>query len=218
MRENNKLGDQNMNKRIKSALKRLLIFFGCIIVFLSASFFYLKHGLDEKNNAVAKSESSVPYQKSNCENTCLVFCLDDGSAVMIYLDFSSNKVISAVMYDYSEKDEKTLGYTADFKIYADWNLVAGIIDRIGGIELDINGESLRLTGVQTVDLISSGGVTFDLYRSILLSVYKRIARVGLSNADLVYIIENGKTDMSMPDCYYWQDLLPELFSRSSIIN
>lgn len=207
-----------MNKKIKSAFKRILVFFGCITVFLAASFLYLKYGLDENNNAVAKNESNVPYQKNNCENTCIVFCLDDGSAVMIYLDFLSGRTLSAVMYDYSENDEEILGYTADFKIYADWDLVAGIIDRIGGIELSINGESLRLTGVQTVDLISSGGVTSELYRNILLAIYGKIARVGLSNADLVYITENGKTEMSMPDCYYWQDSLRELFSRSSIIN
>lgn len=198
--------------------KRIFVFFGSLLVFSLAACLYLGLGTNGTESSVGKSESGVPYKAEPCENACLVLTVPDGSAVMLYLDFLKDECRAAVLESYVEGDEKRLGYNADFTLELGFDEIGGIVDRIGGIELYGEGEYLRFTGVQVVDIISDAKITPELYREILSAIFDGIARAGFSSADFVYLLESCKTDMTMPDCYDWQENMQTIFSNTVILN
>ena len=202
--------------RLKKNVQNLFIFLSCGLLFFFSAYLYLYTGLKSAEEAEVK-ENSIPYEVSAPEDTGLLFTFESGSAVMVFLDFSSERVLAAVIDDYTDGDEEYLGYDIHYTLKANNTFMGGIIDRVGGIELDINGEALRYTGVQAADLVSKDGGG-ELKRQILSSLLRQISRVGISTDDFVYMIENSTTTLTVPDCIYWVDTLPEMCMRYMIIN
>lgn len=203
---------QKMRPHIKSAF----IFLSCGLLFFFSAYLYLYSGLKTAQNAETK-ENTIPYQKDPPEDCGMLFNFESGSAVMIFLDFSDARILCAVIDDYNEGDEERLGYKIDYTIKANHTFTEGLIDNFGGINLDLDGTPLRYTGVQVADLISKSS-DGEIKRQVVCALLEKIARFGISTDDLVYIIENSTTSLTIPDCIYWIDLVPEMCLRYMIIN
>ncbi len=202
-----------------STIKKTATVFVCsLAVFLLTAYFYLELNLPREQQEAGKSESSVPYQKSTNENTCILVRLPDSSAVLLYLDFKAGKVSTALMEKYTAGDEAKIGYKADFYIAPDYYDLASFLDRLGGIEPDLGEGDYRYTGVQIIDMSKNGKISPQAYREILKSTFLKIAQRGLLLDDFIYIIENTETNLTVPDCYYWPEYTAELFSRAVFIN
>ncbi len=206
-----------MKRKTKAFLTFVTTFITCTALFVTAAYLYLNRLTDFESEVTAPN-SSIPYEKSKCENTCLLLTFPDGSATSLYLDFNSPSVSAAVYEEYTPQRESVLGFAPDFTLGFSSEALCGIIDRIGGIELTLNGSEQRYTGIQIDELAATAKITPELYREILKTVFKKFSAVGITSEDLVYLIENTSTNLTVPDCYYWQESLPQLFANTFIVN
>ena len=103
-----------------------------------------------------------------------------------------------------------------FSVTGDNSLIAGMIDRIGGIELMWNSELLRFTGYQLTDMLEQSKEQQNLSLRILEEYIKKLGEIGITRQDLVYLIENSNTDLRVPDCFYWHNYIDKLCKNYKI--
>ena len=184
------------------------LFFITLVIFTGSGYLYLSN-----TNGVYKAEqelSNVPYSSAP-EDTAILFGVNN-RYIYFHLGFSQN--ILTVIPDYTEDllfSEKDIFY-----MNADENTVAGIIDRLGGIELAVDGGTFRYTGIQVTQLLYGSKQTEEIRHKILISVIEKIGKEGLERQDLVYLIEKTDTDLTVPDCFYWSDSIGALFQNYTI--
>ena len=162
-----------------------------------------------------QKEYTVPYEKKP-DNCGIAFILPENSAILIYLDFEYCKINLIELEDFKQQPEY-YGYTCDYTVIADYNFIEGIVDRLGGIDLELNGNVMRYTGTQIVELISTGKIN-EVKRQLILQMFSQIKKNNFSKDDFVYIIENGKSDLPIIDCIYWLEYLGDMSSNTSFVN
>ena len=207
-----------MKKRGKNrtALKSAFVIFFCFIMFFGGSYAYLWSNLKETEKSADTKDFNVPY--SSVPADCgLLINAPLNQKWLIYLDFTET-VCTVISCDDIKQDAKMhLGYSIDYTITLDYDIIAGIIDRIGGIELESNGELLRYTGIQVVDLIYVNGENISA-RDIISAIFYAISKNGFSKSDFVYIIDNGNTDLTVPICFDWPLYIKSLCRNFSFAN
>ncbi len=176
---------------------------------------YLQYNLNKAAAEAQKNDYTVPYERRP-ENCGIAFVFPDNSALLAYLDFEDSSIKLLDLADFQVQTEY-FGYTADYTVQVSYELIGGIIDRVGGVSIEYGGETLRYTGVQVVDLIASGG-EMGLKKQIILQIFSGISKNNFSKDDFVYIIENSKSNLSIIDCIYWLDYLGDMCSQISFVN
>lgn len=201
---------------IKKSIKHLFIFLSCGLLFFFSAYLYLYTGLESSKETEVK-ENTIPYEKAVPEDTGLLIKFESGSAVMVFLDFSYERILAAVIDDYTDGAELRLGYDIQYTFDANNTFLEGVVDRLGGIDLDIENAPMRYTGVQVNDLVSKND-DGELKRQILSAIFAKISKVGFSTDDFVYMIENSDTALTVPDCIYWAEHIGNMCLRYMIIN
>lgn len=200
-------------KKIKYILNFISICLCVGIIFVGAGYLYLNRELGEVENKVP----SVPYYQSAPDNKGVMFDIS-GERCLFYMDFERRQL--TVIYD----DNNTplggylYGYTVDYEIEGDYDLLAGIIDILGGLELENEEGILRYTGVQVTDILMHTADNENFIRDIVSEILHKVSKNGFGNEDFLYIIENSKTNLTVPDCYYWRDYISEICSNVQIAN
>lgn len=197
-----------MNK--KKALKSAFIIFCVAVLFFAASFAYLQINLQPNQEADAK-DYSVPYE-SLPQNKCIVLSFPSESALLLNLNFTEKCIYAANLDDFSQEADSYYGYTVDFTLCLDYEDIAGIIDLVGGVNLELNGETLRYTGIQLTEILSVDSEN-SVKSQIINAVFDSISKNGFSNSDFAYIIENSDTNLTMPDCFYWSEYFSDMCTR-----
>lgn len=200
----------------KNVLKRAFIVFFSGLIFFFCSYVYLNLNLKNDTQAADQKDYTVPYEQVP-QNACVVFVFPSDNAYFVNLDFESRNIKLVTLENFDPKNQNHYGYTADYMVECDYQLLVGLIDRIGGVNLTLEKETLRYTGVQVIDLIATG--SFKKIKTQLLSqIFDQIAKNGFSKEDLVYIIENSESNLSVVDCIYWLDYIVDMSSRVSFVN
>ena len=190
---------------MKTFFKRALIWVMCFAVFSGIAYIYIRS--DKIYNA-NKNESSVPY--SSIPQSAAILLKLPQNNILFELDFANTLLNVTVNY---EGECPTEGYT----VTADESLIAGIIDRIGGIEFSDGKEVLRHTGIQVIQMIySSFGSSEELKLTVLKAFIEKVSQTGLTRKDFIYIIENSETDLTVPDCFYWSEHMDKLCENAVI--
>lgn len=184
-------------------------------MFAAVSYFYLKLNFSDDSADVDKKDYTVPYEKMP-ENSGVAFVLPNNSAVLVYLDFE-NVCMQILNIEKFGIQTEYYGYTADYTVELSYELIGGIIDRVGGINLEIDGEILRYTGVQVIDLISSGKASM-IKQQLITQIFEQISKNKFSREDFVYIIEKSKSDLSIIDCIYWLEYIDDISGRVNFVN
>lgn len=189
-------------------------FFACLAFtafFLLFSFVYLA-GVRKRD--VSKQNLSEPYY-TGPKAAGLLFTVYGGKGCFVYLDFKGSKTRFTLTENANQSriDDMPVNYV----INSDYNLLSGIVDRAGGIELSSDGETLRYTGEQTVELLAQNPDDTELRINIITAIFHNISKNGFSNDDFVYIIENSGTDLLFPDCFYWQDYIQKTAGNVEVI-
>ncbi len=201
---------------LKKIFKRVLVFFVCAVVFFGLSYAYLYYNFNQDTATADQKEYDVPYEQKP-ENRSIVFVFADNSACLVHLDFD-NKGIRLLNIDEFAGDEETYsGYNCDYTVQVNYQFIEGIIDRVGGVNLEIDGEIWRYTGIQVVDLVSRR-CDDQLKRQIITEIFDGISKNSFSKDDIVYIVENTKTDLSVIDCIYWVDYIEDMSRQINFIN
>ena len=94
--------------------------------------------------------------------------------------------------------------------------MCGIIDRIGGIDLTFEEETLRYTGSQVIECLLKDN-TNKVKRQIISQIFEKISKNDFSKDDFVYIIENSKTNLRLIDCIYWIGYLKDMSATVNFI-
>lgn len=192
-----------------------------VVVFSAAIFFfgayaYLDYNLNRQTTEADQKDYTVPYENLP-DNAGIAFLLPDSSAVIAYLDFENRciNVINVEAYDIT--NNLYYGYTVDFTVETDYQLIGGIVDRVGGVNIQLNGETLRYTGVQVIDLISVN-LDANIKPQLITQIFKQISENDFSKDDFIYIIENSKSNLTVVDCIYWLDYIDEMRGNINIVN
>ena len=206
------MGDFFMKRIFKTAI----ITFLSGAIFLGAAYAYLDYTLNKTTADVDEKDYTVPYNyKPESKGIALVF--PDDSATLIYLDFERENIRLLDIENFDSSVPEYYGYSADYTIKMNYELIGDIIDRVGGIEIMSDGVNVRYTGVQVLDLIAYDEVK-DIKKQVLSQVFKKISKNSFSKDDIVYIIENGEGNLSFLDCIDWLDYLKDMSSRVEFIN
>ena len=200
----------------KNAVKKAVIIVCSGLVFFFGSYMYLEHNLNKGFEKTDIKDYTVPYSQRP-ENAGIAFLLPDGSALLAYLDFEKSciNVINIEMFD--SENSVYYGYTADFTVQTDYEFIGGIIDRVGGINIENGNETLRYTGIQAVDLISEN-TNSNIKNQIIGQIFEQISKNGFSKEDFLYIIENGTGSLTLTDCIYWFDSIDDVCKNIIFVN
>ncbi len=192
-------------KSFKIFLKTFVISGWCLAVFIGVGYYYIQSQI-----APAESEAeSVPYYDYTPENKGVLWSFGSRT-VYTYLDFSASNVTVMINPESLEQS----GYNADFLIAADYSLISCVVDYFEGVNLNFYGETLRYTGGQIVDLLSHDG-SIELRKSIISAIFSKISEQGVGLDFFNKIITSSKTDLKIPDCYFWKD---EMMSIAKNVN
>lgn len=201
-----------MKRKIFGIFKLLAFCIICCSLFVGGGYFYLRQNFKETENKV----SSVPYSFSAPESKGIMLEIC-GSPTYLYLDFYEER-LKVIIPPEKEYGENIYGYPIDFTVMTDYRFVAAVIDYADGIELNLDGEALRYTGVQISDILSRTVDVSELKRSIITALMKKIGENGIDGEVFDYIIENTETDITVPDCYNWEKYIAILCKNGGIIN
>ncbi len=202
-----------MVRKIKGYLSAFLICIICSVIFIGIGYLYISASIKQTE----KNAESVPYYSREITNAGLLFQFAD-SKTLIYLDFGE-KAVTFVDADNKEiKDNMCCGYPVDYIIGAEYDLLCGIIDRIGGIELTLDGKEHNYTGVQVKEILEKTAVTSELKKSIAKAIFDKISFCSLSRSDFAYMIENSSTNLTVPDIFSWDKYIKETCSKTYFVN
>lgn len=179
---------------------------------MGGGYFYLRKNFKETENKV----SSIPYSFSVPENKGIMLDVCD-SLTFLYLDFEEEK-LKVIIPPGTEYEGEIFGYPINFTVKTDYSFVAEAVDCADGIELDIRGETLRYTGIQVADILSRTVDTSELKRQIITALMGKIGENGIDSEIFNFIVENTDTDITVPDCYYWERYITKLCKNGGIIN
>jgi len=201
-----------LKRKIKYTLNLITVCLLVCIIFIGSGYLYLSREL----KPAEKKEESVPYYQALPDNAGLLLDIC-GDRLLFYLNFEEKNI--RIIFDSSETKagDSLLGYPVNYVVNGDYNLLAGIIDCVGGVELHLGDETLRHTGVQVSDILSRTTHREDIIREIIPSFFKKIQKNGFQKSDFLYIIENSDTNLTVPECYNWSDYIKELSSDIRII-
>ncbi len=204
---------------MKGILKGALAFVICAVVFIGGSYAYLTNHIENKTKtgSVSKEKQDEPYTAPEPQNCGILVAMPDKSGMIFYLDFLKKGITAIPIEDTEEIEKEYMGYSVDYNIYADYSLLSGLIDRIGGVEFEEDGVKERLTGMGVVEKLGSNSDRLLKYK-ILKSAFDTISQNGLTRSDLIYITENcDSTQLSVADCFYWVNYLKEMAGNINII-
>lgn len=185
--------------------------FMCLAVALlvAVGYAYLSYNI----KPVEIDSESEPYAPELPKNCGIVLEIET-EKTFLYLDFSESKL--NVLLNVPKNYEKTIhGYSADFTVKAESFLVSELIDRIGGIDLKLQDEHLRYTGVQIVELLENEDIS---KREVVTAIFNKIGKSGLTKSDFIFIIENCETNITIPDCYHWPNYIKTMCENLKIMD
>ena len=187
-----------MRKNTKQTIKLCLIFLLVFGSFVGFGYFYLNNEPTLANNET----SSIPYRQEPPQNTGILLEINRDKT-FFYLDFSNEKLIVSLKPEEPFNNE-VYGYSFDYKIESDSSLISYVTDYVGGIDLKLENQDLRLTGEQVKALYDSN-VSLDFKKQIIESLAQKFTQSYVSVEFFSDIINTTQTDLKIIDCYFWDD-------------
>ncbi|MBQ8203093.1 MAG: hypothetical protein IJZ75_02280 [Clostridia bacterium] len=205
-----------MKSKSKSILKTAFSVFLSLFIFSAFVYGYLYIDMKNSKAEADNKDYNVPYESSAPDNVGLLLELSQGST-LVYLDFEESNILLLDLKD-EAASPSDYGYPADFVIKTSYDTIKTAVDAVGGIDLVIEEEDLRLTGVQVVEYLSTKVDTSSARREIFLSFFNKVSKNGILREDLIAIFESATGDITVPDYYRWADYLKGMSGRAYYVN
>lgn len=179
-----------------------------VILLVAVGYAYLSYNI----KPVKIESESEPYGTTT-ENCGIVLDIS-GEKTFFYLNFNEEKV--DILLNVPQKYKNDIyGYSVDYTVTSEDILISELIDRIGGIDLNLETQEFCYTGVQILDLLKNNEIS---KRELVTAMFEKIGSIGLSSRDFVFIIENCETNIKIPDCYYWPKYIKDMCQNAKIID
>ena len=205
-----------MVRTVKNFLRLLIVFILSTAVFLAFSYFFLDSSIKSSQKTTDKKTENIPYY-SPPENCGLKLLFPNGNSLLIFLDFEREIIYNIDTNMGSYANGSYFGYPVDYKCEFDYYTLSLFFDRIGGIDLESEEGFYHLCGIQICDLLSENN-SDDLSFKVISAVFDKIAKNGLSDDDFIFLLDNCKTDLTMPVCLNWRDYIRDLFKNVVFVN
>ena len=200
----------------KRIFKNALIIFLSGLLFFGVTYAYLKFSINKPTDSTNKVENKVMYEKTP-QNKGIIITFSHGDALLVYLDFKNRQINLVNVENYDTACTQYYGYTVDYTVKSSYTLLQEMVDRVGGVNFEYNGKTMRYTGTQVVEMFEKGYEN-KIKNQIISQIFLKISENSLSKQDLIYLIENCKTDMSFVDCIYWLDYIKEMSGHINFVN
>ena len=183
-------------------LKTFVISGWCLVLFIGLGYYYI----DSQNIKVENEAHSVPYYSQLPENKSVQIKMGTRSAGF-YLNFEKQEITVTINPE---------AYNADFTVETDYSLLSDICNYFDGINLMRDAETLRYTGEQMVDLLASDNS--DKARAdIIFAIFQKMTEQGVGADFFNMIITKSKTNMKMPDCYFWAEYMDDISKNAEFL-
>ena len=199
--------------------RRFIVFMAALLswsAFFLPSYFYLEKNLAGGQKTVEKPVYDEPYYEAP-ENRGLLFFPPDGGKILFYLDFTEK--VSYIININSDNGE-IVGFpdfSADYELHIDSAALSVLFDRLGGLDMNIAGETLRYTGEQLSDILKQG-VSSEFRFDLVRAVCDKLAENGFTDSDFIFLVDNSGTSLDIPTCFGWRKHIRPLFSNAVFIN
>lgn len=204
-----------MKRTTKVFFKTFFISFLSFVLFFGFGYFYLNTAKREQK--AENKAQYVPYYSTFPESNGVLVDIA-GLKCFFYLDFKES-ILSVYFLSENETFQNEIyGYSIDYNIEGNYNLIEGIIDIVGGIELEKSGEVLDCTGIQVKEMFYEIAECGNLFREVTEKLIEKVSINGFTKSDFLYIIENSQTNLTVPDCYFWPEYIKELCKTVRYIN
>lgn len=187
--------------------KRLLLVFAVFAVSFSLFLGLGYVSLNEDFSKASTEKEKVPYTQEKPQNAGILFDIN-GEETFFFLNFEECNITVALNPEEPINNE-IYGYSLDYKITANSDLLSEITDYLNGLELTILGQDYRYTGQQIKALIESDN-TKRLRYKIIDDIFNRIVSNGVATDFFGLIIKKSETNLNLVDCYFWSEYLTEL--------
>ncbi len=188
-----------MNKRtVISVLLAVIISSG---TFLLCGILLLPAELRSEPAPAGDSVSGINYY-SDTENATLLCLYEDGSGALLHLDFDSSEIRLFIYNDHAEGQAAMSGYDINYTLRLTSDFLCRFCDRIGGISLD-EGDGMRRYLSAGLRQKLSENADYDERKKITTAFFEKIAKIGLSSDDFMFIIEETQNNLAYPVCYGW---------------
>lgn len=152
-------------------------------------------------------ENKVPYYEQKHKNANILI----NHNIMLFLDFNKQELRVLFL-----EQNDFYYYDNEFYLNCNISLLADLIDLLGGVELSVNNENLSYTGTQIKEII--GNKNESLYKEITYEVIEKIAQKGLLQEDIFNIIKNSETNITVNDCFDWNEYLKNMCINVLFLN
>ncbi len=200
-----------MKEKVRLFFKTFIICSMCFVIFIGVGYFYLSKNFEETDN---KAEN-IPYTQTLTENAGILLC-ENGNSTFFYLDFS-DKVLTVSLTPEDSFEGRIYGYSHNYTVTANWDLIIAIIDNVGGVELEVESEKLRYTGLQVAELLKRSN-SLELRRQVIIAACEKIRKYGVNSAFFGDVINKSETNLNHTDCYFWHEYLGEICANIRFID
>ena len=169
--------------------------------------------LASPERAAHENISGIGYTEEIPSST-LLFVFPDTSGLLIHFDFSSLCTNYYIFGQKAEEKVAELPYQIDYNFFPEEDFLPRLADRLGGVEIeDENGEK-KLYFSAAVQEFCEKELTEENRIILVDSFFDKIAKMGLSSEDFMFIIEVGKGNISYSVCYDWISHIKTMFSNT----
>jgi hypothetical protein len=201
-----------------------LVMLICSLAFSLLALVYFSLQPSWPQNVTAEQES-IPYEAPAPDNLAILFHAETlGCFDIFYLDFSTGKLtVTALPFGTTLEQARNFGYEINRTITCDNDGLAALIDRFGGIEMNISStsERLRLTGNQVISYLQENMQNKEIFTEARVQVLGRffdnIAVAGFTKEDFIFFTLHATTDISYPDFYRRKDRFPALAGSCTVV-
>ena len=154
------------------------------------------------------SVSGIGYY-SDATNASVLCLHEDGSGALLHLDFDSGKTTVLIYNDHAEGQALRSGYDIHYKINLTSEFLCSFCDRIGGIALTEGNTKRRYLSAGLRQKLGEK-LDYNEREIITRAFFEKIAKIGLSSDDFMFIIEETENNLVYPVCYSWIPRIVEL--------
>ena len=163
--------------------------------------------------AAHENISCIGYSEE-IPSATLLFVFSDTSGLLINFDFSELYTNYYVFSENATEKAAALPYQIDYSFYPEEDFLPRLADRLGGVEIEGEKGEKRLYFSAAVKEFCEKGLTEENRIILVDSFFDKIAKMGLSSEDFMFIIEVGKGNISYSVCYDWISYIKTMFSNT----
>ncbi len=155
--------------------------------------------------------SGVNYY-SDTKNATLLCLYEDGSGALIHLDFDASKIKIFIYNDHAEGQALMSGYDINYTVSLNSDFLCRFCDRVGGITLREGDSERRYLSAGLRQKLNEKA-DYNEREKIANAFFEKIAKIGLSSDDFMFIIEETENNLAYPVCYGWLPRIQDMASN-----